>query len=90
MSLKVINTENIEYPMDEFTPLKEEIMMELSTLGCMNRKSLVRITNTPRSTVYDALKSLEFMNLVKSFTRKVNTCGRHSVYWKFIGDFERD
>ena len=77
----VIN--NSEYNSKEYlTPIQSNLINKLRNFGPTTRKDLVKILNSPRTTIYDNLLKLQKRKLIEKFTRNNGMRGRPLVFWK--------
>ena len=65
-----------------FSPLQRELLRILDEKGPMTRADLVKLVESPRTTVYDNLMRLANHNLVRKFSRPTNFRGRPLVFFK--------
>ncbi len=63
------------------SPIQYKILEVLWEHEDLTRADLVKLLNTPRTTVYDNLVKLEKMGFIKNFTRDTGIKGRPKVYW---------
>ncbi|MHA1341242.1 MAG: helix-turn-helix domain-containing protein [Promethearchaeota archaeon] len=66
----------------KFRPIQEKLIETLKKNGPLNRDQLVSILNIPRTTIYDNISELIRLNIVKKFTRQINSRGRPKVFFK--------
>ncbi len=69
---------SIEY----LTPIQSNLINKLRNNGPITRKDLVKILNSPRTTIYDNLLKLQKRKLIEKFTRNNGMRGRPLVFWK--------
>ena len=62
--------------------LQENLINILKKNGSLNRSQMVQLLNKPRTTIYDNLTSLVGKNMVKKFSRQINSRGRPVVFFK--------
>jgi len=65
------------------TPIQSNLINKLQNSGPITRKDLVKILNSPRTTIYDNLLKLQKRKLIEKFTRNNGMRGRPLVFWKF-------
>jgi len=65
------------------TPIQSNLINKLRNNGPITRKDLVKILNSPRTTIYDNLLKLQKRKLIEKFTRNNGMRGRPLVFWKF-------
>lgn len=65
-----------------FSPIQDKILERLEVSGSLTRRDLVRVLNTPRTTIYDNLVKLEKRKLVEKFSRSTGNRGRPLIFWK--------
>ncbi|MBD3350855.1 MAG: hypothetical protein GF364_05150 [Candidatus Lokiarchaeota archaeon] len=66
----------------ELRPLQKDLIDCLEENGAMNRNEIVSLLKIPRTTIYDNLSDLIERNMVKKFSRQVNSRGRPVVFFK--------
>ncbi|MHA1234601.1 MAG: hypothetical protein ACTSQL_05895 [Promethearchaeota archaeon] len=64
------------------TPFRNNLISKLRNFGPTTRKDLVKILNSPRTTIYDNLLKLQKRKLIEKFTRNNGMRGRPLVFWK--------
>ena len=64
------------------TPIQSHLINKLRNDGPSTRKDLVKILNSPRTTIYDNLLKLQKRKLIEKYTRKNGMRGRPLVFWK--------
>ncbi|MHA1458703.1 MAG: hypothetical protein ACTSQR_03465 [Promethearchaeota archaeon] len=64
------------------TPIQSNLINKLRNFGPTTRKDLVKILNSPRTTIYDNLLKLQKRKLIEKFTRNNGMRGRPLVFWK--------
>jgi len=64
------------------TPIQNNLFIKLQNNGPTTRKDLVKILNSPRTTIYDNLLKLQKRKLIEKFTRNNGMRGRPLVFWK--------
>jgi len=64
------------------TPIQYNLIKKLQTIGPSTRKDLVKVLNSPRTTIYDNLLKLQKRKLIEKFTRNNGMRGRPLVFWK--------
>ena len=64
------------------TPLQHHLIKSLQNSGPSTRKDLVKLLNTPRTTIYDNLLKLQKRKIIEKFTRNNGKRGRPLVFWK--------
>ncbi|MHA1507722.1 MAG: hypothetical protein ACTSO6_03350 [Promethearchaeota archaeon] len=64
------------------TPIQNNLISKLRNFGPTTRKDLVKILNSPRTTIYDNLLKLQKRKLIEKFTRNNGMRGRPLVFWK--------
>ena len=74
---------NSEFNSKEYlTPIQSNLINKLRNFGPTTRKDLVKILNSPRTTIYDNLLKLHKRKLIEKFTRNNGMRGRPLVFWK--------
>ncbi len=63
-------------------PLQENLVDILKKNGPLTRSQMVDMLSKPRTTIYDNLSGLINREMVKKFSRQVNTRGRPVVFFK--------
>lgn len=66
----------------KLNPLQEDLVTTLKKNGAMTRSQMVETLNRPRTTIYDNLVGLISQDMVKKFSRQVNSRGRPVVFFK--------
>ena len=64
------------------TPIQYNLIKKLQDNGPSTRRDLVKILNSPRTTIYDNLLKLQKRRLIEKFTRNNGMRGRPLVFWK--------
>ena len=64
------------------TPIQYNLMKKLQTIGPSTRRDLVKVLNSPRTTIYDNLLKLQKRKLIEKFTRNNGMRGRPLVFWR--------
>ena len=64
------------------TPIQSNLIKKLRYSGPITRRDLVKILNSPRTTIYDNLLKLQKRKLIEKFTRNNGMRGRPLVFWK--------
>ena len=64
------------------TPIQSNLINKLRNNGPTTRKDLVKILNSPRTTIYDNLLKLQKRKLIEKFTRNNGMRGRPLVFRK--------
>ena len=64
------------------TPIQYNLIKKLETNGPSTRRELVKVLNSPRTTIYDNLLKLQKRKLIEKFTRNNGMRGRPLVFWK--------
>ncbi len=64
------------------TPIQYNLIRKLQNNGPSTRKDLVKVLNSPRTTIYDNLLKLQKIKLIEKFTRTNGMRGRPLVFWK--------
>ena len=72
---KFYNTNN------DLTPIQNRLI-EVLRNGPFTRRDLVKILNTPRTTIYDNLLKLQKRKLIEKFAWNNGMRGRSLVFWK--------
>ena len=81
MANTVIN--NRDFNSKEYlTPIQSNLINKLRNFGPTTRKDLVKILNSPGTTIYDNLLKLQKRKLIEKFTRNNGMRGRPLVFWK--------
>jgi uncharacterized membrane protein len=81
----MVNTviSNSDFNSKEYlTPIQSNLINKLRNFGPTTRKDLVKIINSPRTTIYDNLLKLQKRKLIEKFTRNNGMRGRPLVFWK--------
>jgi len=78
---EAINEEDISLKA-YLTPIQSHLINKLRNDGPSTRKDLVKILNSPRTTIYDNLLKLQKRKLIEKYTRKNGMRGRPLVFWK--------
>ena len=64
------------------TPIQYNLIRKLQNNGPSTRRDLVKVLNSPRTTIYDNLLKLQKIKLIEKFTRTNGMRGRPLVFWK--------
>ncbi|MBY9019776.1 MAG: hypothetical protein KGD67_01875 [Candidatus Lokiarchaeota archaeon] len=80
MANKVIINNNFNSK-DYLTPIQNNLIGKLRNNGPTTRRDLVKILNSPRTTIYDNLLKLQKRKLIEKFTRNNGLRGRPLVFW---------
>lgn len=64
------------------TPIQYNLIKKLQTIGPATRRDLVRVLESPRTTIYDNLLKLQKRKLIEKFTRNNGMRGRPLVFWR--------
>ena len=64
------------------SPTQSRLIKYLNKNGPTIRRDLVKILNTPRTTIYDNLFKLQKRKVVEKFTKNNGKWGRPLVFWK--------
>jgi len=64
------------------TPLQNNLVKSLQRTGPTTRRDLVKLLNTPRTTIYDNLLKLQKRKIIEKITRNNGQRGRPLVFWK--------
>ena len=64
------------------TPIQYNLIKNLQNIGPTTRRDLVKVLNSPRTTIYDNLLKLQKRKLIEKFTRNNGMRGRPLVFWK--------
>jgi len=64
------------------TPIQYNLIKKLQNNGPSTRRDLVKVLNSPRTTVYDNLLKLQKIKLIEKFTRNNGMRGRPLVFWR--------
>jgi len=64
------------------TPIQYSLIKKLQTIGPSTRRDLVKVLNSPRTTIYDNLLKLQKRKLIEKFTRNNGMRGRPLVFWR--------
>ncbi len=67
---------------EDLNPLQEDLVDILKKNGPLTRGQMVDMLSKPRTTIYDNLSGLINRDMVKKFSRQVNTRGRPVVFFK--------
>ena len=72
-----------EFNLKEYlTPIQSNLISKLRNNGPSTRRDLVKILNSPRTTIYDNLLKLQKRKLIEKYTRNNGMRGRPLVFWK--------
>ena len=63
---------------------QSKIVNTLKEQGPLTRGQLVQILDVPRTTIFDHLKKLKEIEMVKTYTRPKKSRGRPSVFYKLV------
>lgn len=69
-------------PNEYLTPIQTQLIKLLKDNGPLTRRDLVKILNSPRTTIYDNLLKLQKRKTIEKFTRNNGLRGRPFVYWQ--------
>jgi len=64
------------------TPIQYNLIKKLQNIGPSTRRDLVKVLNSPRTTIYDNLLKLQKRRLIEKFTRNNGMRGRPLVFWR--------
>jgi len=64
------------------TPIQYNLIKKLQNNGPSTRRDLVKVLNSPRTTIYDNLLKLLKIKLIEKFTRNNGMRGRPLVFWR--------
>ncbi len=64
------------------TPIQYNLIKNLQNIGPTTRSDLVKVLNSPRTTIYDNLLKLQKRKLIEKFTRNNGMRGRPLVFWR--------
>ena len=64
------------------TPIQYNLIKNLQNIGPSTRRDLVKVLNSPRTTIYDNLLKLQKRKLIEKFTRNNGMRGRPLVFWR--------
>ncbi|MBY8987277.1 MAG: hypothetical protein KGD61_02395 [Candidatus Lokiarchaeota archaeon] len=64
------------------TPIQYNLIKKLQIVGPSTRRDLVKVLDSPRTTIYDNLLKLQKRRLIEKFTRNNGMRGRPLVFWK--------
>jgi predicted ArsR family transcriptional regulator len=67
---------------EDLNPLQENLVGILKKNGPLTRSQMVDMLSKPRTTIYDNLSGLINREMVKKFSRQINTRGRPVVFFK--------
>ena len=67
---------------DFLTPIQNNLIKILENDGPLTRRELVKLMETPRTTIYDNLIKLQKQKVVENFSRTNGNRGRPLVLWK--------
>ena len=70
----------------KLTLIQENLLETLRKNGPLSRSQMVNILGIPRTTIYDNLVGLMENDLVKRFSRQINSKGRPVVFFKLKED----
>lgn len=62
----------------------DKVLIAVAEFGPIIRSDLVKVTNIPRSTIYDALVRLMLKGLVKNYPEKRRAPGRPKIYYEVV------
>ena len=85
-ALKMENTKLEEIQEEDLNPLQSDLVDILKKNGPLTRSQMVDLLSKPRTTIYDNLSGLINREMVKKFSRQVNTRGRPVVFFKLQED----
>jgi predicted ArsR family transcriptional regulator len=83
MANRIVVKNEIE-PKEYLTPIQYNLIKKLQTSGPSTRRDLVKVLNSPRTTIYDNLLKLQKRKLIEKYTRNSGTRGRPLVFWKLM------
>lgn len=66
---------------NDLPELQKKIYILLDKKGCLTRKMLMRLTNKPRTTLFDNLDKLRELGLITKFSYNNGKKGRPKIYW---------
>ena len=69
-------------PKEYLTPIQYNLIKNLQNIGPSTRRDLVKVLNSPRTTIYDNLLKLQKRKLIEKFTRNNGMRGRPLVFWR--------
>ena len=81
MANKIIIKDEINTK-EYLTPIQYNLIRKLQNNGPSTRRDLVKVLNSPRTTIYDNLLKLQKIKLIEKFTRNNGMRGRPLVFWK--------
>lgn len=81
MADRIVNKDEIN-PKEYLTPIQNNLIKNLKTIGPSTRRDLVNVLNSPRTTIYDNLLKLQKRKLIEKFTRTNGMRGRPLVFWR--------
>ena len=81
MANRIVSKEEIKTK-EYLTPIQYNLMKKLQDIGPSTRRDLVKVLNSPRTTIYDNLLKLQKRKLIEKFTRNNGMRGRPLVFWK--------
>ena len=81
MANKTVTKEEINSK-EYLTPIQYNLIKNLQIIGPSTRRDLVKVLNSPRTTIYDNLLKLQKRKLIEKFTRNNGMRGRPLVFWK--------
>ncbi len=67
---------------DYLTSLQKELIKIIEEHGPTQRRTFVKLLNTPRTTVYDNLLKLQKWKIIERFSFNNGLRGRPVIYWK--------
>ncbi|KKK40522.1 hypothetical protein LCGC14_0729280 [marine sediment metagenome] len=65
-----------------YSHIQYNLLKILEEIGPSSRKELVKQLDTPRTTIYDNLVSLQKRKLIEKYSRNEGKRGRPHVLWK--------
>ena len=81
----IFNLMNIDLNQNDelnLSPIQENLINVLKKNGSLNRSQMVQLLDKPRTTIYDNLTSLVSRDIIKKFTKNINSRGRPVVFFK--------
>ena len=81
MANRIVIKDEINFK-EYLTPIQYNLIRKLQNNGPSTRRDLVKVLNSPRTTIYDNLLKLQKRKLIEKFTRNNGMRGRPLVFWK--------
>ena len=81
MANRIVIKDEINFK-EYLTPIQYNLIRKLQNNGPLTRRDLVKVLNSPRTTIYDNLLKLQKRKLIEKFTRNNGMRGRPLVFWR--------